>query len=69
MRNELVDFSGYRYMYDYIIWPLAMIPSMLLKPLGIKKELIVSVQTYNTDAYGYFLGLFHLGDPGRYTYI
>lgn len=57
LRNELVDYAGYRYMYDYFIWPFTMIPSSLLKLIGINKESIVGVSTINTEAYGVFSGV------------
>ncbi|WP_160162357.1 hypothetical protein [Oceanobacillus iheyensis] len=57
LRYELIDFSGFRYMYDYVIWPFTMIPSSLLSLFGLSKEAITSVSTFNTEAYGAFLGV------------
>jgi len=57
IRNELVNYSGHRFMYDYIIWPLTMIPNSLLKLINFNKESIISVSTLNTEAYGVFLGV------------
>ncbi|MFD2044562.1 hypothetical protein ACFSTA_08610 [Ornithinibacillus salinisoli] len=57
LRNELIQYSGYRYMYDYVIWPFTMIPSSILELIGISKESIISVSTFNTKAYGAFLGV------------
>lgn len=57
LREELVNYSGYRYMYDYFIWPFTMIPSSLLKIIGFSKESLIAVSTINTEAYGVFLGI------------
>lgn len=57
LRDELVNYSSYRYMYDYLIWPFTMIPSSLLKIIGFSKESLIAVSTINTEAYGTFLGI------------
>ncbi|MGE6716271.1 O-antigen polymerase [Peribacillus frigoritolerans] len=57
LRNDLIDINGYRYMYDYLIWPLTMIPSSLLNIVGLSKESLISVSTLNTEAYGVLLGV------------
>jgi oligosaccharide repeat unit polymerase len=57
LRHDLIAYSGYRYMYDYIIWPFTIVPSSILGLIGISKESITAVSTLNTEAYGAFLGI------------
>ncbi|MCS0670397.1 hypothetical protein NX023_03960 [Cytobacillus firmus] len=57
LRNELIGYSGYRYMYDYLIWPFTMVPSSILELVGFNKESITSISNINTEAYGFFLGV------------
>lgn len=57
LREQLVDFVGFRYMYDYIIWPFTMIPSSLLGLINVSKESLISISIFNTEAYGYFLNV------------
>lgn len=56
LRHNLVKFVGYRFGIDYIVWPITMIPNSLLKIIGFSKEIIVSVQSLNTNAYGQIFG-------------
>ncbi|NBJ70847.1 MULTISPECIES: O-antigen polymerase [Clostridia] len=57
IRNYLIETNGFRNFYDYIIWPFTMIPSGILSIFGFNKELIVSLTSVNTAAYGYLLGV------------
>lgn len=57
LRKELLDYSGYRYMFDYFIWPFTMIPSTITQLVGLSKESIIAISTVNVEAYGSFLGI------------
>lgn len=57
IRSDLIEYSGYRYFYDYIVWPFTMIPSSLLKLIGLNKELIISISSVNTNIYGSLVGI------------
>lgn len=57
LKEELVQFVGFRFGLDYLIWPFTIIPNVFLKIVGLNKENIVSVLFLNTDAYGEILNL------------
>jgi hypothetical protein len=57
LKEDLVEATGFRYFYDYVIWPFTMIPSSITNLFGIKKDEIVSVSLKNTSSYGEFLGV------------
>lgn len=57
LRGDLIGYSGYRFFYDYFIWPFTMIPSSVSGLLGFEKSSLVAVSIHNTNAYGYFLGV------------
>ncbi|MBS5927318.1 MAG: oligosaccharide repeat unit polymerase [Clostridium sp.] len=61
IRSDLIEYSGYRYFYDYIVWPFTMIPSSLLKLIGLNKELIISISSVNTNIYGSLVGILPTG--------
>lgn len=60
-RNELVSISGYRYMVDFVIWPLTMIPNSLLQFVGFDKGFLISLTSINTSSYGIFIGQYPPG--------
>lgn len=57
LKHELIEFSGYRLLFDYIIWPFTMIPSSILNLFGVSKEALVSLTSINTETYGILLGI------------
>ena len=54
-KSQLVSVFGFRCGIDYIYWPLLLIPSSLLKIIGISKADISTIGTLNTQAYSALL--------------
>ncbi|MBD8013367.1 oligosaccharide repeat unit polymerase [Planococcus wigleyi] len=56
LKGEFVDITGFRYLYDYIIWPFTMIPGSILSLIGFDKNKIDSIYLVNTSNYEALLG-------------
>lgn len=54
-KGNLVRIFGFRYGIDYIQWPLLLIPSPILKLVGIFKSDIYTIGSLNTSAYSSIL--------------
>lgn len=56
-RQSILNVVGYRWGIDYIQWPFLIVPSFLLKVIGISKNSFTTIGTLNTNAYSSILNL------------
>ncbi len=65
-KSKLVLNFGFRYGLDYIQWPFTVIPSSLLKIIGISKNELTTIGALNTDAYATIVGRVGGGIPADF---